>query len=57
MSGLNATDKTPMYKMPIFYAFGVLGFRFWSLSVVIGVLSGDAEHTIIWIDNPDIGFL
>ena len=25
VSGLNATDSTPMYEMPMFYVFGVLG--------------------------------
>ena len=26
VSGLYATDKTPMYVMPVIYAFGILGF-------------------------------
>ena len=26
VSGLNATNKTPMFEMPLIYVFGVLGF-------------------------------
>ena len=25
VSGLNATDKTPMYEMPLNYVYGILG--------------------------------
>ena len=28
-SGHNATDKTPMYEMPLIYVFGVGGLGFW----------------------------
>ena len=39
ISGLNATDKTPMYEMPLIYVFG--GWGIWQWHFVIGVLSRD----------------
>ena len=53
VSGLNATDKTSMYEMPLIYVFGVLGLGLWGWGedflcwgfgqchFVIGVLSRD----------------
>ena len=29
VSGLNATEKVPMYEMPLTYVFGGLGFSGW----------------------------
>ena len=29
ISGLNATDKKPMYKMPLTFVFGIWDFWFW----------------------------
>ena len=37
-SGLNATDKTPMYEMPLTFVFGVWGLGFW----------GWGEHFLYW---------
>ena len=32
VSGLNATDKTPMYEMPLIYVFGGWGLEFYRLT-------------------------
>ena len=40
--GLYATDKTPMYEMPLIYVFGGWGLGFWGWGkhfFVLGVLS------------------
>ena len=41
VSGLNAMDKTPMYKMPLIYVFGVWGLGFWDWgSIFCTLVSG-----------------
>ena len=48
VSGLNAMDNTPMYKMPLISVFGVWGLGFWGWGSIfyngvsgVGVLSRD----------------
>ena len=41
VSGQNATDKTPMYDMPLIFMFGVWGFGVGKSIFRIGVLSRD----------------
>ena len=38
VSMLNATDKTPMYEMPLIFVFGVWGLGLW----------GWGEHFLYW---------
>ena len=38
VSGLNATDKVPMYEMPLIYVFGVWGVGVFELGRVFFVL-------------------
>ena len=38
VSCLNATDKTPMYEMPLIYVFGCWGFRVGVSIFCIGIL-------------------
>ena len=40
VSGLNAMDKTPMYKMSLIYVFGFWGLGSWAsfFLIVLGVL-------------------
>ena len=44
ISGLNSTDKTPMYEMPLIYVIGVMGLRraffvlgFWAMAFCPGI--------------------
>ena len=62
VSGLNATDKTPMYEMPLVYGFGGRGFGvehflYWGFGqwrFVIGILSRDHYDTSINF-TPNLG--
>ena len=38
VSGHNATDKTPMYEMPLIFVFGVWGFEVGESIFCVGVL-------------------
>ena len=65
VSGHNATDKTPMYEIPLIFVFGVLGLGtaffvsgFWVLAFVIGILSRDRsemsqyQRSLSWKEIP-----
>ena len=54
VSGLNATDKTPMYEMPLIYVFGVWGFGVWVSIFCIGVLGNGIVIGILSRDLAEI---
>ena len=54
VSGHSATDKTPMYEMPLIYVFGGWGFGVGESTFCIGVL-GNGILSLAFC--PEIGFL